>query len=295
MNRLIEIGEINTLKIERKSDNGFYLIPSTPKDIILKMGNYESYEVLLPNSYITQDMDIGKTIDVFIYTDSEDRVVATTIKPLAYKNSFCIVEIVDTTSFGAFANIGLPKDLLIPNNKQKTPFKKGEKRVIRIIEDEKTRRLIGDGKIGKYGKTKPKGYKNNQEVSLIVYEKTNLGFNVLIDKEYIGLIFHNETFRDLAVGDELKGYIKQIRKDGKIDVSLQQVGVKNKDTLEKLILNLLNKNNGFLPYNYKSSPQEIQNIFNMSKKNFKLTLTKLQNNNKISINSEGIKIKQNYF
>ena len=278
MNKIIELGVINSLKIVRETANGLYL------------NDLEGNEVLLPNNYVTPSMAFGDIIDVFIYTDSEDRLVATTIYPKAYKNQFALLEVVDTTSFGAFVDIGLPKDLFVPKNKQKTPFKKGEKRIIKIIEDKNSNRLIGIEKIKQFLKPIPNNLKKNDKISILIFAKTPLGFKAIVNNSYEGVLYHNEIFEPLKIGDRKTAYIKKITDDKKLDISLQPLGDAKNDILEEKILSILKSNNGTLPYSYKSDPDIIKTIFNMSKKNFKKTLTTLQEKQLIIVSNTNIKI-----
>jgi predicted RNA-binding protein (virulence factor B family) len=291
MNEKIILGEINTLLIKRDTDHGFFLVPSRTKEEICEQSETEAYEVLLPNAYITDDMQVGDEIEVFIYTDSEDRLVATTDYPKALINEFAFVKVVDVAPFGAFVDIGLPKHLLVPNNKQKNKFHVGDKRIIRVVKDDKSERLIGIEKITSFLSSDTKHFKKNQEVKVLVISKTPLGFKVIVDNNYEGMIYANEVFCKLFTGDTKKAYIKTIREDGKLDISLQPIG-KNakKDAGSEKILELLQKNNGSLPFTYKSDADEITKVFNISKKNFKSSLTLLIEANKISLDEFGIQL-----
>jgi predicted RNA-binding protein (virulence factor B family) len=291
MNKIIKIGTINTLKIERSTDYGFFLIPSDSKEEICHRSETEEYEVLLPNVYITNEMKIEDTIDVFIYRDSEDRITATTQYPIAMINEFAFVKVVDTAPFGAFVDIGLPKDLLVPRNRQKNQFELGDKRIIRIVEDEETNRLIGVEKITSFLNNNTSYLKQNDEVIVMVIAFTPLGYKVVIDHKHEGMIFKNECFTKLQIGDIKNAYIKSIRKDGKLDISLQPIGKsKTKELTKDIVLDILTKHNGFMPFNYKSDASDIQNEFAMSKKNFKKSLTNLKDKNLITINDDGIKL-----
>jgi predicted RNA-binding protein (virulence factor B family) len=291
MNDKIKIGEINTLLIKRDTDHGFFLVPSRTKEEICEQSDTEPYEVLLPNAYITDDMEIGDEIEVFIYNDSEDRLVATTEYPKALVNEFAFVKVVDVAPFGAFVDIGLPKHLLVPNNKQKNKFHIGDKRIVRIVKDEKSERLIGIEKITSFLSNDTKHFKKNQEVKVLVISKTPLGFKVIVDNNYEGMIYANEVFCKLFTGDTKKAYIKTVREDGKLDISLQPIG-KNakKDAGSEKIIEQLQKNNGFLPFTYKSEADEITKVFNISKKNFKSSLTLLIEADKILLNETGISL-----
>ena len=279
-NEHIEIGEINTLRIDRLTEPGFYL-EALDEEV-----------VLLPNSYITDYMEIDELIEVFIYTDSEDRLVATTITPKAQKDEFFFAEVVDTARFGAFVDWGLPKDLFVPRNRQKTPFKIGEKRVLRIIEDTDTRRLVGVEKIKAYLKPIPKrDFKTNDEVELLIFAKTPLGYKVIVNNSYEGLIYQNEIFTKIKVGDKTKGYIKKITEEGKLDISLQMIGKKNATNQDsQKILDILDENNGTLEFTYKSDAQDIKKMFGMSKKAYKRALTSLIDDKLIELGESEIKI-----
>ncbi len=278
MNEKIELGVMNNLIIKRDTDHGFFLEAQ------------DESEVLLPNAFITDDMQIDDIIEVFIYTDSEDRLIATTQKPVALKDQFAFVKVVDTVRFGAFVDIGLQKDLLVPRNKQKTPFEVGEHRIIRIVEDEQTKRLIGIEKITSFLSKDTEHFKQNDEVSVLVIAKTPLGFKVIVDNNYEGMLYANEVFSKLYVGTTAKAYIKTLREDGKLDISLQPIGARKLDMACSAVFNILKKNNGTLPYNYKSDSEAINKIFGLSKKNFKKALTLLQDDDKIKVTDDGIKL-----
>lgn len=277
MNETIELGLINILEISRFTENGAYL----------KAKNDE--ELLLPNAYLKEDMEVGDEVEVFVYTDSEDRLVATTTRPKAILGEFAALKVVDTAPFGAFLDMGLPKDLLIPKSNQKTKFVVGDIKVVMIDKDKITNRLVATEKINKYFSTDTKHLRKNQKVKIFVLQKTDLGYKVYVDDKYEGLIFQNEIFQSVEVGEILTAYIRNKRSDGKLDISLQPLGKSNvKKQASGSISELLGQNDGFLPYNYKSSPEDIQKVFGLSKKNFKATLTKLINEKKIRLDEKGI-------
>ncbi len=279
MNQNIDIGTVNTLQIERESDPGLFL----------KAADEE--EILLPNQYITNDMNVGDLLDVFVYTDSEDRPVASTQFPLAMRGEFGFLKVVDTTNFGAFVDWGLPKDLFVPRTKQKTPFKIGEQRLLHVDLDQQTHRLIGVEKIQNYLSKAPKTLQPNDVVTVLVFAVTPLGYKVIVNHSYEGLIYKNEVFEPIKTGDLKTAYIKQRRSDGKLDISLQRIGTTSNDDTEK-ILKLLQENRGTMPYNYKSNAQEISNIFHLSKKRFKRALTTLQEAGNIKVKDTGIYIEE---
>ncbi len=276
MNKKIELGLINRLKVNRVSEYGLYLIAKNDD------------EVLLPNIYITKQMQIDSLIDVFIYTDSEDRLVATTITPYAKKGDYAALEVIDLAKFGAFLDMGLPKDLLVPKNRQKSTFKLGDIKVIQIIEDENTNRLIGTEKFN-LEKAK-KDFSKNDEVEIIPFIKTPLGFKVVVNNSFEGLIYHNEIFEKIKIGDKKRAYIKYVRDDGKLDISLQKIGSKNSEDNPNKVLEILVSKGGELPFTYKSEAEDIKKNFSMSKKAFKASLTKLLEEKKIVLNDNSISI-----
>ncbi|TNF45226.1 MAG: DNA-binding protein [Epsilonproteobacteria bacterium] len=277
-NLTINIGEMNTLEVMRDTDYGYFL---EAKD---------GDEVLLPNVYVMEDeMPMGSLIDVFIYTDSEDRPVATTKMPYAKLGEYGYFTVVDYKSYGAFVNWGLPKDLFVPLSQQKEYFNIGKKYLLRVCLDEQTGRLYATQKIGKYFNRDMKGLHQNKVLDAIVLAKTPLGFKVVADNQYEGMLFSNEIFEDVRIGDKKRVYIKTVRKDGKLDLSLQPIGKKAMlSEAEGIILQLLKEANGMLPFTYKSDADEIKKVFGMSKKNFKRTLTELIESKKIELQDDSI-------
>ena len=275
----LELGIINTLVIDRLTTPGAYLMAQDGQD------------VLLPGPYLTPEMKEGTLVDVFLYTDSEDRLVATTNKPTAMLDEMALFEVVDTAPFGAFMDWNLSKDLLVPNMFQKTPFKVGEKRFIKVIYDERTHRLVGTEKLGDFLEKKVVGLAVNKEVEILIIAKTPLGFKCIVNDKYEGLIYHNEIFENITLGDKKTAYVKVVRKDGNIDLTLRKPGSKKSSGADEKVLALLKENKGIMPYNYKSDAELIKDTFSMSKKEFKRALTKLQEMNKITIKETGIYLK----
>ena len=267
----IKQGVVNTLKVNRVSEPGIYLISG------------DETEVLLPNAYVKKDMAIDSLLDVFIYTDSEDRLVATTLKPYLYLNEFAYLKIVDSAKFGYFVDIGLPKDLLVPKNRQKGTYNIGSYKVLQMQFDERTSRLIASEKY--ILEEEPKNLKQGDEVEIILYSKTPLGFKVIVNNLFEGMIFHSEIFENLKIGDKKRAYIKNLREDKKLDISLQKIGEK---VDSNKVLEILKANGGVLNFTYKSDAEDIKNIFAMSKKAFKATLTKLIDEKKINLENDRI-------
>lgn len=275
----LTLGCINTLRVDRDTTPGLYLMAEDEED------------VLLPGQYATEDMQENSLVDVFLYTDSEDRLVATTLKPTAMLDEFALFEVIDVAPFGAFMNWGLTKDLLVPNMFQKTPFVLGEKRFIKVIYDERTHRLVGTEKLGDFFERKIKNLKVYDEANILIISQTPLGFKCIVNDKYEGLIYHNEIFENLELGDKKVAYVKTIRKDGNIDLSLQKPGGKKTAGSHEKVLSLLKENKGSMPYNYKSDAELIKNIFGLSKKDFKRSLTILVDSKKIEVKDTGIYIK----
>ena len=274
INEHIYVGELNTLAVNRVSEPGIYLISD------------DQTEVLLPNAYVTKSMEIGSFLDVFIYTDSEDRLVATTLKPYVYLYEFASLEIVDSMKFGAFVDIGLPKHILVPKNKQKGTYSIGMKKVLQLQLDEKTDRLIASEKFDLLKEVKD--LEKNAEVKIILYSKTPLGYKVIVNNSYEGMIYHTEIFENLKIGDTKRAYVKNIRDDNKIDISLQKIG--EKASGDK-VFDVLTQNGGKLDFTYKSEAEDINKVFGISKKAFKASLTKLIAENKITLEESCIRVK----
>lgn len=275
MNKTLQIGKTNILEISRFTDNGAYLMAK------------DGSEVLLPNAYIDDIMDIGDMIDVFLYTDSEDRIVATTQKPKAMLGEFGYFRVVGYKQYGAFVDWDLPKDLLVPLKEQKEYFHVDDHFVLRVCLDEQTGRLYGTQKIGKWLLTDTNGLFAGQEVNMLVIAKTPLGYKVVVNNLFEGMLFDNEIFEPLNVGDMKSGVIKNIRPDGKLDCLLKSSKMDN-DEMGQKVIEALKQNGGEIQCTYKSDSEKIYQIFGMSKKNFKKTLTKLIEDKSITLDDTKI-------
>ena len=276
----LEIGKINRLEVVRDTDFGLVLEAA------------DGREVLLPNVYVMEDeMPMGAIVEVFVYTDSEDRPVATTKMPYAKLGEYGYFTVVDYKSYGAFVNWGLPKDLFVPLSQQKEYFHIGKKYILRVCLDQETGRLYATQKIGKYFNRDLKGCYQNRKLEMLVLAKTPLGYKVIVDNQYEGMLFENEIFEKIDVGDKKIGYIKAARKDGKLDMSLQPIGAKAKlGVAEGKVLQLLKEAGGKMPFGYKSDAEEIQKVFGVSKKNFKRALTHLIDNDEIVLDGGTIRL-----
>ena len=278
MNNKLNIGRYNTLEIDRESDYGLYLITS------------EGEDVLLPNIYVTDEMSLGDEIEVFIYKDSEDRITATTIKPFLTVGEFAFLEVVDTSDFGAFIDIGLPKHVLVPKKMQKNSLKVGQKYIFALTVDVATDRLVADTRIHRYLLTDKASADHLKAVDIMIIAKTPMGYKVIVEDSFEGMIYHDEIFQKINIGETLKAFVKKVRDDGKLDISLNPMGKNKADTNSVKILELLRVNDGMLPFTYKSDANDIKNTFAMSKKAYKASLTKLIEDKKIELNEKGIRL-----
>lgn len=276
MNKTLQIGKINTLEVSRYTDNGAYLRSN------------DGAEVLLPNAYVNKDViGIGELIDVFLYTDSEDRIVATTQKPKAMLGEFGYFRVVSYRQYGAFVDWGLSKDLFVPLKEQKEYFHIDDLFILRVCIDEQTGRLYGTQKIGKWLSCNTNGLFAGQEVNMLIIAKTPLGFKIVVNNLFEGMLFDKEIFEPLKVGDVKLGVIKNIRSDGKLDCLLKGSKM-NSDEMNEKVIEILKQNNGQVECTYKSDSEKIYQIFGMSKKNFKKTLTALIENKSITLDEKNI-------
>lgn len=275
----MELGKINSLYVARKTDNGCYLV------------NPDQEEVLLPNAYVEDDTEIGNLIDAFIYKDSEDRLVATTIKPYVSFEEFAYLQVKDVNKVGAFMDWGLPKDLLVPFDEQKTKMEKGEWHLIFMLLDESTERLIGSCKINEFIFKDVVDIKTGDEVDILLYEHSDLGMKAIVNNMYYGLVFESDIHKKIEAGDKLKGYVKKVREDGKLDISLEPIGYKQSiDKNSQIVLDKLKENEGSLELSDKSDPIKINATLGISKKAFKKAIGNLYKQKLIEISEEGIKL-----
>lgn len=252
----------------------------------------EKGEILLPNRYVPENCQIGDSVDAFIYADSQDRLVATTQRPKAQSGEFASLKVVQTNKIGAFLDWGLPKDLLVPFNNQQRPMEVGKFYLVRVLTDERTERIVASTKLDKFLDIWPAEYEQGQQVDLIIAGKTDLGFKAIINHQHWGLIFQSDIFKPLRTGQRLKGYIKQVREDGRVDLALSRAGKGKVIDFKEQLLDYLEDNNGFCDIHDKSSPALIQKTFGVSKKAFKATVGHLLKLEKITIEPNGIRLKQ---
>ena len=274
---MLQIGVYHTLKIDRETKVGLFLVNETD-------------DVLLPNKYVPNDFTIGDDMTVFVYLDHEERPVATTIKPLITLNSFAVLKVNYINKFGAFLNWGMEKDLFVPFKEQARPMEKDNRYIVTMYLDKQTGRLAASSKINQFLDKEPLDVEVGQEVDLMVSHITEIGINVIINGKFRGLAYQNEVFETVSPGYKTKGYIKTIRPDGKIDVSFQKQGFEAIDDFSQQVLEALKQNDGVLRLNDNSHPEEIKSVLKMSKKTFKKAIGSLYKQKLIDINNEGIQL-----
>ena len=279
---MIEIGKYNTLTILRDTKVGLFL------------GNPEKdpegiHDILLPNKYVPNEWEIGEEIIVFVYLDHEERPVATTLEPYILLNEFALLRVNYVNQVGAFMDWGMEKDILVPFKEQARPMEKGKRYLVYLYMDEKTNRLVASSKTNQFLDNENITVEKGEEVDLIISHITEIGINVIINQKHKGLVYKDEVYDDsIRTGDKMKGYIKLVRPDGKIDVSLHIQGFENIEPNSEIILNELRASRGFLRLNDNSNPEDIKTVLKMSKKNFKKAVGSLYKQQLIEIKEDGI-------
>ncbi|WP_029532678.1 S1 RNA-binding domain-containing protein [Pseudomonas asplenii] len=274
------IGRYNSLQVVKHTHFGLYL------------DGAQDGEILLPNRYIPKDVpsEDEDWLNVFVYLDSDDKLIATTETPKVQVGEFASLKVKEVNSIGVFLDWGLPKDLLLPYSEEKRQLNAGDYCVVHVYLDKHTRRITATARLDRYLDKTPANYKVGQEVDLLVVETTDMGFKAIINNKHWGLIHKNEVFKFLRSGKREKGYIKQIRADGKISLSLQPVGEEAAGSLNSKILAKLRDNNGVLPVSDKSDPALISDLFGVSKGNFKKAIGTLYKNGQIVIHADRIEL-----
>ena len=279
---MINIGKYNALTILRDTQVGLFL------------GNPEKdpegiHDVLLPNKYVPKVFEIGEELIVFVYLDHEQRPVATTLEPYILLNEFALLRVNYINQIGAFMDWGMEKDILVPFKEQARPMEKGKRYLVYLYMDEKTNRLVASSKTNQFLKNDEITVENGEEVDLIVSHITELGINVIINEQHKGLLYKDEVYDDaIRTGDRMRGYIKNIRPDNKIHVSLQIQGYQSIEPNAAIILNELRASRGFLRLNDSSHPEDIKTVLKMSKKTFKKAIGALYKDKLIEIKEDGI-------
>lgn len=274
---MIKVGEFNLLKVLRVVDFGLFMDDGAEG-------------ILLPKRFVPTNATIGDEIDVFIYHDSEDRLIATTQKPAGIAGDIVKLRAVTVTPQGAFMDWGLMKDLFVPKSQQLQGMRVNGDYLVKIYIDEKTGRLAATEKFDHSLSNEALTVKKGDTVQLVVYRRTDIGYVVIINNRHTGVLHHNEIYRSISVGDKFEGFIKNIYPDNKIDVAAGRQGYQRVENEAEKIVRLLKENDGYLPYYDKSDPDEIYEFFAMSKKTFKMTVGNLYRNKKIALEKTGIRL-----
>lgn len=275
---MVEIGRVNTLEVVRETDNGLYL------------DGRELGEILMPKKFITEEVRKLGWADVFVYSDSEDRLVATTEKPFAMVGEFAYLKAVATSKFGAFLDWGLPKDLLVPFREQKADMLEGRKYLVYLFLDSLTKRIAASAKLDKFLDNIPPEYEPGDEVQLMIAEETDLGYKAIVNNEHWGMLYKNQLYQTLSQGQKITGYINKVRDDEKIDLLLEKPGYEKVDAISQKILDELKQNRGFMAVSDNTSPEMINALFGISKKNFKKAIGSLYKKRMITFDSDGIRL-----
>jgi len=275
---MIRLGDYNTLEILRDTSVGVFL------------GDKEGTDILLPNKYVPEIYEIGDEISVFCYLDYDERPVATTLTPHTIRDNFQLLKVAEVNNIGAFLDWGLEKHLLVPFREQRTKMQEGQWYVVYCYLDDKSQRLVASNKLDKFINNEELTVNALDEVSLIVTRSTDLGWEVIINNRHKGLVYLNEVYKKIAIGDKIKGYVKNIRPDHKIDISLQPIGYQSLEPAANTIYQRLVAEGGFLALHDKSDPEEIRSQLEMSKKVFKKGIGTLYRERKIEIKENGIQL-----
>ena len=272
----IKLGRFNTLKVVKEVSFGLYL------------DGGEEGEILLPARYVPQGCKPGDELNVFIYLDNEERLVATTQTPLAQVGEFACLEVAWVNQHGAFLRWGLMKDLFVPFREQKAKMEVGKRYVVYVHVDEDSFRIMASAKVEHYLSKEKPAYSPGEAVDLLVWQKTDLGYKAIVDNRFSGLLYENEVFRPLRMGQRLTGYVRQVREDGKMDLTLQKTGRAHVEDFSTVLLEHIRTNGGHTPLNDKSPADEIYSLFGVSKKTFKKAVGDLYKRRLITLGEDGL-------
>ena len=275
---MADIGVFNNLRVIKEVDFGVYL----------DGGEHE--EILLPRKYVPENCKVDDNIKVFIYLDSEDRFIATTETPYAMVGDFALLKVVAIESVGAFLDWGLLKDLLVPFGEQSSTMEISKSYIVRIYVDKQSNRIAATTRLNRYLDNAPGNFHSGQEVELLICNQTDIGYKAIINGTHWGVLYFNEVFQPLKSGQRTKGYIKKVREDNKIDLSLHKPGYERIDDITETILNVLKKQGGFISVTDKSSPETINKLFGVSKKTYKKAIGAIYRKRLITIENDGIRL-----
>lgn len=275
---MVQLGKYNTLSVLKSVEFGIYL------------DGGDGLEILMPGKYVPEGTKVGDELECFVYQDSEARLIATTEHPYATVGQFACLKINSVNAVGAFADWGTSKELLIPHREQTVDMQENHRYIIYIYVDSISGRIVGTAKLDKHLDNIPPKYEENDEVNVLIWKPTPLGYKVIVDNTHSGLIYKNQIFRPVHVGETIKAWVKGVREDCKIDLMLQPMGYRNViDSVENTILKALDSNNGYLPLSDKTDPMVIADKLQCSKKRFKMAIGALYKQGKITIEEDGIK------
>ena len=247
-------------------------------------------EILLPARYVPEGCQIDDVLNVFLYLDNEERLIATTLTPLVQVGEFACLEVAWVNQFGAFLNWGLMKDLFVPFSEQKMKMQVGKKYIIHAHLDDESYRIVASAKVDRYLSKEKAEYQPGEDVNILIWQKTDLGFKAIIENKFGGLLYDSEIFQPLHTGMVLKAYVKKIREDGKIDLVLQKPGFKKVDDLSKALLEYIREHDGYTPLNDKSPADDIYAVFGVSKKTFKKAVGDLYKKHLVVLQEDGIRL-----
>lgn len=274
----IKLGKYNQLEVVKEVDFGVYL------------NGDEDGEILLPKRYVPEGTKPGDILNVFIYLDMEERLVATTLQPYVQVGEFACLQVAWVNQFGAFLDWGLMKDLFVPFREQKMKMQKGKRYVVHVHLDEESYRIVASAKVEHYLSTEMPEYQPGQEVNVMVWQRTDLGYKVIVENQFSGMLFHNEVFQPLEAGMHLSAFVKQVRPDGKIDLELQKAGARKVDDFSEVLLQYIKDNDGFTPLNDKTDAEVIYQTFGVSKKTFKKAVGDLYKKRLVVLEEGGIRL-----
>ena len=275
---MVEIGRYNSLEVVKLVDFGIYV------------DGGDRGEILVPSRFVPSGTEVGNLLELFIYHDSEGRLIGTTQRATAQVGEFAVLQVKQTTSKGAFLDWGLMKELLVPFKEQRTPLREGQRVLVYLYLDVLTERVVATTKVERYLADEPATYERNAEVEVIIAAHTPIGFSCLVEEQHMGMLYHNELYTTLQLGERRKSYVKGVREDGKIDLSLRPVGYHQSTDAEQRILQMLAEGDGFLALHDKSDPYEIQQALGCSKKQFKQIIGSLYRQRKITLAPDGIRL-----
>lgn len=275
---MVNVGTFNALRVVKILDFGLYLDGS------------ELGEILMPSKWIPDGTKVDDILEAFIYYDSSDRIIATTLKPLATVGEFAYLSVKDVNKMGAFLQWGLDKDLLVPFAEQIAKMEKGRHYLVYVYLDTRSKRIVASAKLEKFLDIHSSAFNDGDEVDLMIWIRSDLGYKAIINQKYLGMLYHNEIFSDIRTGMKAKGFISRIRPDGKIDLRLEKSGYEKIESLSGRVLTALQNHGGFLPLHDKSPAEIIYQRLGMSKKNFKKSVGSLYKDQLILIEDNGIRL-----